>query len=160
MERAHGLLLAGVFIAAVVLVAQTTSTEILGTVTDPSGALVPGAKVTLLRLATGERREMSTTSTGDYSFPLIEVGEYAITVTKEGFRTQEKRGVTVALQQKARVNFDLTVGEGTQTVAVGGNVFGRKSEGAAGGRVIAEKSGGAHTVNTAISASPRQPNAG
>src|SRR2546425_7644092 len=88
MERAHGRLLAGVLIAAGVLVAQTTSTEILGTVTDPSGALVPGAKVTLLRLATGERREMSTTSTGDYSFPLIEVGEYVITVTKEGFRTQ------------------------------------------------------------------------
>src|SRR5260370_22486961 len=128
MERAHGLLLAGVFIAAVVLVAQTTSTEILGTVTDPSGALVPGAKVTLLRVATGERREMSTTSTGDYSFPLIEIGEYVITVSKAGFKTQEKTGVVVALQQKARVNFELTVGEGTQTVSVVASAVELKTE--------------------------------
>src|SRR5207249_4201987 len=98
--------------------AQTTSTEILGTITDASGALVPGAKVTLVRVSTGERRQTSTTSTGDYSFPLIETGEYVVTATKEGFTTQEKTGIEVQLQQKARVNFELTVGAATQTVAV------------------------------------------
>ena len=87
---------------------QTTSTEILGTVTDSSGAVVPQAKITLLRIATGEIRETTSTAGGDYSFPLIEIGEYKITVKPPGFRTQERTGVTVQLQQKARINFELT----------------------------------------------------
>ena len=118
---------------------QTTSTEILGTVTDSSGAVVPGAKVTLLRTATGERREISTASTGDYSFPLIEIGEYLVRASKEGFKTQEKTGVVVELQQKARVNFELTVGEGSQTVAVEASGVELKTEDAAVGQVIENK---------------------
>jgi hypothetical protein len=54
---------------------QTTSTEVLGTVTDASGAVVPGAEVTLLRIATGEKRQAKTDSSGNYSFPLIEIGD-------------------------------------------------------------------------------------
>jgi hypothetical protein len=119
--------------------AQTTSTEVLGTVTDSTDALVPGAKVTLRRVATGERREMLTTSTGDYSFPLIEVGQYVVTVSKEGFRTQERIGIVVELQQKARVNFELTVGEGSQTVAVVATGVELKTDDVAVGQVIENK---------------------
>jgi len=58
------------------LLGQTTSTTILGTVTDSSGAVVPGVKVTALQVQTGLKREETTSSTGDYSFPLLNVGEY------------------------------------------------------------------------------------
>src|SRR5436305_13773700 len=95
---------------------QTTSTEVLGTVTDASGAVVPGATVTLLRVGTGERRQTTTDSSGNYSFPLIEIGDYAVTTGKEGFKTDTKTGVTVALQQKARVDFQLEVGSGAEKV--------------------------------------------
>ena len=55
--------------------AQTTSTSILGTVTDSSGGVVAGAKVTALHVRTGIKREVSTAGTGDYNFPLLDVGE-------------------------------------------------------------------------------------
>jgi len=97
---------------------QTTSTEILGTVTDPSGASVPGAKVTLERLATGQTRQTITSTDGNYSFPLIEVGEYHVTVEAAGFAPQEKTGITVQLQQKARLDFQLSVGTTIETVDV------------------------------------------
>jgi len=63
---------------ATFIAAQTTSTEILGTVTDSTGAIVPAARVTLVRVATNERRETVTNPSGGYSFPLIEIGEYSI----------------------------------------------------------------------------------
>ena len=49
--------------------AQTTSTEVLGTVSDATGAVAPGAEVTLLRVGTGERRRTVTDHSGNYSFP-------------------------------------------------------------------------------------------
>ena len=55
---------------------QTTSTTILGTVTDPSGAAVAGAKVTATNIRTQVKREDASTSSGDYSFPLLDIGEY------------------------------------------------------------------------------------
>ena len=71
-------------VAAVFAAAQTTSAEILGTVTDASGAVVPNAQVTLLRVATGEQRSTITSSNGDYSFPLIDIGEYNVRVSAAG----------------------------------------------------------------------------
>ena len=137
--QSRALLVASSLLACFSVAAQTTSTEILGTVTDATGALVPGAKVTLVRVATGERRLMSTTSTGDYSFPLIETGEYMVTVAKEGFTTQEKTAIEVQLQQKARVNFELTVGTATQTVAVLASGVELKTDDAAVGQVVENK---------------------
>ena len=68
--------------------AQTTSTEILGSVLDPSGASIPGASVVLRRASTGETRQAVTNKDGNYNFPLIDVGEYTIKVTANGFTTQ------------------------------------------------------------------------
>jgi hypothetical protein len=126
-------------LAAVIAHAQTTSTEILGTVTDPSGAVVAGARVTLLRTATGERRITTTAATGDYSFPLIDIGEYSVTVELQGFQTQERRGVPVQLQQKVRVNFTLAVGDTKETVEVVAAAVQLKTEDAAVGQVIDNK---------------------
>ena len=97
---------------------QTTSTEVLGTVTDATGALVPGADVTLLRVATGEKRQTKTDTTGNYSFPLIEIGGYTLTVELQGFKTQTQTGINVSYQQKARVNVVLDVGATSERVEV------------------------------------------
>src|SRR5690606_24958133 len=103
---------------ALPLAAQTTSTEVLGTVTDETGAVVPGAHVTLLRIATGEKRQAITDNDGNYSFPLIEIGDYTVTVALQGFKTQTQTGINVAYQQKARVNVVLNVGSTTERVEV------------------------------------------
>ncbi len=92
-------------------VAQTTSTEVLGNVKIPVELSVAGAKVTLLRVQTGERRVRSTTNSGDYSFPLIERGEYTVTVDAPGFKPERKTGVDVACEQKARADFLNGAGE-------------------------------------------------
>ncbi len=127
------------FFLATTLPAQTTSTEVVGSVTDPAGAVVPGAKVTLLRTATGQTRETVTTATGDYAFPLIETGEYRVSARAAGFKTGEASGIVVQLQQKARVDFRLEIGQTTETIEVTANSALLKTEDAAVGSVIDNK---------------------
>jgi hypothetical protein len=100
------------------LLAQTTSTSILGTVTDPSGAAISNAKVTLLQTATGVSRTDTTSSSGDFAFPLIDVGEYRVTVEAQGFKTQAKTNVQVQINEKVRVDFALQVGQISDRVEV------------------------------------------
>lgn len=126
-------------LAAALAPAQTTSTEILGTVLDASGAVVPGAKVTVLRTATSQTRETTTSAAGLYSFPLIEIGEYNVTVQATGFKTAEKRGLTVELQQRARVDFTLEVGATTETIEVTAAATTLKTEDQTVGQVIDNK---------------------
>ncbi len=72
-----------------------------------TGAVIPNAKVTLLRVQTREQRVTETDGSGNYSFPLIEIGDYTVSVEKQGFKTQTSTGIHVEYQQKARVNFSL-----------------------------------------------------
>jgi len=118
---------------------QTTSTEILGAVLDPSGASVPGATVVLRRASTGATRQTVTNSEGNYTFPLIDVGEYSIKVTASGFSTQEQKNITVQLQQKARVDFQLQVGQTSDVVEVTATGIALKTEDASVGGNIDNK---------------------
>ncbi len=125
-----------VLIFAAVAAAQTTSTEVLGTVEDATGAVIPGAKVTLLRVATGEKRIATTDNSGNYSFPLIEIGDYTVTAEVQGFKTQTKTGITVALQQKARVDLQLEVGAASDKVEVVATGVELKTDDAALGQTV------------------------
>src|SRR5262245_51210973 len=100
------------------LSAQTVSTEILGLVTDSSGAVIPGAAIKIVRLETGDVRTTKTNETGNYVFPLLEIGEYQVTCSAAGFKSEMVRNVVVELQQKARLDFHLQVGEQAETVEV------------------------------------------
>lgn len=101
-----------------VLSAQTVSTEILGLITDQSGASVPGATVTARRVATGDVRTTSSNETGNYIFPLLDIGEYEVTCSAPGFKTEVRRGIVLQLQQKARLDFQLQVGDQVERVEV------------------------------------------
>ena len=85
MRTAH-LFLAFLLLAGL-LSAQTSTSSISGTVSDTSGAVVPGAAVTLLNEATGVVNVQTTTQVGVYSFPALNVGTYTITVEMKGFKT-------------------------------------------------------------------------
>lgn len=127
------------FVPASFVAAQTTSTEVLGTIADSSGAVVPNANVSLLRVGTGEKRRTVTDHSGNYSFPLIEIGAYAVTAELPGFKVQTKTGVTVELQQKARVDFQLEVGSGVERIEVSGTAIDLKTDDASLGSTIDQK---------------------
>src|SRR6185295_7249735 len=113
-----------------------TSTEILGLVTDTSGAVAPGVRVTITRLATGETRTAFTDPSGEFSFPLLEIGEYTVRCELQGFKTQTVTGLRLEIQQKARVNFRLEVGELAEAVEVKASAVILKTEDATVGQVI------------------------
>jgi hypothetical protein len=119
--------------------AQTTATEILGIVSDTSGAIVPGATVIITRVATGETRTATTNRAGEYTFPLIDIGEYTVRVDMQGFRPQTITGLKVETQQKARVNFSLEVGQLTESVEVVASAVALATDDASVGQVIENK---------------------
>ena len=90
---------------------------ISGTVTDASGAIVTGAKVTLTNEATQETQSVSTNESGVYQFPLLKPGRYSVSVEKEGFRRINQKS-EVRLGQTATINVRLEVGETSQTVEI------------------------------------------
>jgi outer membrane receptor protein involved in Fe transport len=99
------------------LVAQGNGT-IHGTVTDPAGAAVPGAKVIALLDERGTIRELATSPEGDYIFPALAVGTYTITVEAQGFKTFRRSGVTLTTEQNVRVDVRVEVGNVTESVSV------------------------------------------
>jgi hypothetical protein len=97
--------------------AQLTTADILGTVTDASGAAFPNAKLTLLNLDTQEKRAVQSSGAGEYTFTLVPVGHYTVTVEAEGFKTTTET-VAVEAGDRARVDVQLQVGGGAETVTV------------------------------------------
>jgi hypothetical protein len=107
-------------ICAAVRAADPTGT-ITGTVSDPSGAAVVGAKVVATNINTGFSRETTTVSDGGYSFPLMPVGLYRATVDANGFRHFEQRGIEVRTDESSAVPVRLEIGSSTQSVTVEAN---------------------------------------
>ncbi len=92
-----------------------------GTVTDQSGGVVVGAKVTLTNVGTGVSRAAMTGNDGSYLFDLVQVGKYKITVEKSSFETFIQAGIILELNQNGRVDVALKVGQESQTVEVTAN---------------------------------------
>src|SRR5215469_4242512 len=116
-------ILAFVVLAAASLVAQTFRGTILGTVTDPSGAVVTGAKVTVKNVNTGLERTTQTSADGSYSVPELPIGTYTVTVTQSGFQTAVTRDVVVDVSAERRVDAALKAGATATVVEVSGEVL-------------------------------------
>src|SRR5262245_28067288 len=101
-------------------VAQLTTGNINGAVTDQSGAAIPGAKVTAKNTETGVARETVTGPTGRYELPSLPGGIYEVSATSEGFQTSVRSGITLSIGQNAVVDHKLQVGAVTQEVTVTG----------------------------------------
>lgn len=98
--------------------AQTDRGSVSGTVTDPTGAGVAGARVTVTSTSMGTQNSTLTTGTGDYTVPQLAAGEYSVTVVAPGFTREIRSGITVYVGQTALVNLKLGVGQGTATITV------------------------------------------
>ena len=98
---------------AVPAFAQSNKADIVGTVTDSNGAGVSGAEVTATKVDTAAARSATTDSAGNYQLPLLDIGIYKVTATKQGFQTVTQENVTLQTQDRLRI--DLTLPPGTVT---------------------------------------------
>jgi len=127
-----------VLLSAVPLLrAQTVSGSISGQVTDPSGAAVPSASVTLRNQDTGAVMKTASNSSGVYGFPVVPVGKnYSVTVGAKGFRTYVQSGITLLINQDLRLDAKLTIGSAQQSVEVSAQAVQVATENTSMGDVI------------------------
>ncbi len=104
--------------SGVAAMAQTITGAIRGTVTDPSGAVVSGAKVTATNVKTGVATSTTSNQTGLYNFQFLPVGDYTITATAKGFSTISIGPFSLSIDQTAMINTKLQVGKSATTVKV------------------------------------------
>src|SRR6266481_5397020 len=109
---------AGLLVLAPIASAQKTSGTITGTLTDPSGAVVPGATVSVVNERTGAAREAATNEEGSFSFPELEAGTYRLTVNKGGFKKLTERNVELHVADVTSLNLKMEMGAATETVVV------------------------------------------
>ena len=112
------LLVAGLF-ALQVMGQSIVTGDVVGTVTDPSNAVVSGATVRLISVDTGASVEVKTNASGSYRIPLVKPGNYKVSVTQSGFRTIEA-AVAVAIGQANTVNLQFQLGQASEVVEVSG----------------------------------------
>jgi hypothetical protein len=105
---------------AVAATAQETTATLTGTVSDPSGGVLPGAAVTFKHVATGRAFETVTGAEGAYVMPLLPIGAYEVTFALPGFQSRTVRGVTLAVNDRVRVDATLSPGGVSEVVEVTG----------------------------------------
>ncbi len=129
LKRPRVLFLAamGLCVCALTLLGQATDGNLVGAITDATGAAFPDARVEITNRATNIGTSTKSNASGEYRFSNIPVGSYDLTVMAKGFRTTIERGVAVELNKTATFNVSLQVGSVTETVEV--------SEAAVSGRV-------------------------
>jgi len=137
MRVAH--LLFAFLLLAGLLSAQTSTSSISGTVSDTSGAVVPGAAVTLLNDATGVTNVQTTTQAGVYSFPALNVGTYTLTVEMKGFRTVRRAGNILEVATPLEVNVTLQVGQTSDVITVEGRAEALQTSDASVGNVVTQE---------------------
>ncbi len=99
------------------LSAQLNTADILGTVTDTAGAVMPNAKVTIVNKGTGDTRTVQTAGSGDYVVNLLPSGSYSVTIEAPSFK-RFISSVTLVAGDRARIDAQLQVGDTTQSVEV------------------------------------------
>ena len=112
------LLIGGALCGSRAALAQLTTADILGTVTDSTGAVVPKANVTLVNVDTNLTRTGVSNDSGDFDFTLLPVGHYSITVKISGFKTGTVSNISVEAGDRARADVHLETGGTTETVTV------------------------------------------
>ena len=129
------------FIAAILLAcsrcpAQVASAELSGNVIDSSGAVVPNATVTATNVETSIAHTVPSGKSGDYVIPSLPPGNYTLTAEAPGFSKLEQTGIVLQINQQARVDLTLKVGQTAETVNVTGHPPLLESESSSVGTVI------------------------
>ena len=142
-QRAKGKGLAALMLVllapAVPALAQIDTASIVGRVVDQSGAVLPGVTVTATQDATGVTATAVTGSSGQYLFPNLRVGRYTVAAELAGFKRSVQRDVTLNVQDRAEVDFQLAVGDLSEEVLVSGRAELLQTQTADIGSVVDER---------------------
>jgi len=126
MRKLLGAAAALCFVLSTYTFAQTSNATLGGTVSDATGALIPGVTITATNTGTGIVTTVLSNEAGAYQFASLQTGAYTVTAELPGFQTQTRSGVALGVSQQVRLNFTLNVaGVGTAvevSVAVGEGV--------------------------------------
>ena len=98
--------------------AQVSGATLSGTVTDASGAVIPGVMISIKNRATGIVRNLMTDEAGFYSAPNLQAGNYDVTASQAGFSTVTQSNITLTVGAQQQLNISLMVGETAQVVEV------------------------------------------
>lgn len=129
----------GLSVLLMVSALAQANSRISGTVTDSTGAVVPGAKVTAKNEATGEAYTQTTTGAGLYAFPSLPAGKYTVTVEVSGFKTVNKTGNVLEVGSPLTVDTALEIGQASEIVNVEGGYERIQTANAALGNVVEQK---------------------
>jgi hypothetical protein len=133
------LLLVSLWLIPKTLDAQAVTAKVVGTVTDPSGASVPNAEVTIQNADTGQSRKGVTDGSGNYEFAFLPIGSYTMSVNAAGFQTTNVGRFTLSVDQVARLPITLSIGQAAQAIEVAAAALLLQSENATVGTVIDAK---------------------
>jgi hypothetical protein len=109
------------FLAPQISYGQANTATFYGSLTDPTGAVIPGAAVTLTEQDTQTKINKVTDSSGDFAFTFVPVGIYTLRINANGFKAYVSTGITLSAGQQVRQAFKLQLGQVTQTVSVTGS---------------------------------------
>ncbi|MCC6537293.1 MAG: TonB-dependent receptor [Bryobacterales bacterium] len=115
-------LAAAILFSSISVFAQRDLATLVGTISDPSGAGVPGAKVVITETATGLRYEAATSQGGEYVRPALKPGTYHVEIEATGFKKSVRRGIVLTTGDRTGVDFTMEVGEVSTSVEVSSSV--------------------------------------
>ncbi|HXN46619.1 MAG TPA: TonB-dependent receptor [Bryobacteraceae bacterium] len=118
--RPSSFLLLSLLMLAFAFQAAAQEATIAGTVTDPSGSAIPGAKVTITNNDTAATRQVVSNDAGQYNAPSLGIGKYTVKVEAAGFKSAEQNDIVLNVGAHARVDVQLKIGESKETVTVEG----------------------------------------
>jgi hypothetical protein len=127
------------FVSPATARAQVTTADLVGTIKDSSGAVVPGATVALTNEATGVSRSTTTSDSGTYSFTSLPPGRYRLSAELSGFRRIERTGVDLQVNQRAQIDLGLELGSVSESVVIQGTAPLLETQSSVLGSVIEEK---------------------
>jgi len=135
-SRRLGAILLSALLLSSIAAGQAPTAQLTGVVTDPTGAIIPGAQVGVINVDTNVARTTNSNESGYYAVPFLPPGNYRITVRKEGFKPITRSGLRLAIDQVARIDLMMEVGSVADAIEVVGAAPVVERETAALGTVI------------------------
>lgn len=130
------MLRASVLLAILLIPAFSQTAQVTGRVVDPAGAVAPGANIVITNTNTGIRRAVASNEDGYYTIPLLQPGEYSISVEKTGFKPVTRSGLQLQVNEDARVDFTLEIGGMAERIEVSASAPVLQTETHALGQVV------------------------
>jgi hypothetical protein len=119
--RARHLLILFVLLLGLPFLAYGQDSTIIGTVTDPAGAVIPSVTVTITHVETGKVRIVTTSDSGQYAATALDVGHYNVKAEVIGFKVEERQNIVLNVTDRQRVDFQLRLGTTAESISVEGD---------------------------------------